>query len=110
METVKYEPQFPEAPAMRLPRVRFMVTVSSLAELILAVAMALACARTCLDLAESHPEMMIGAALTGVALVEGGRVWFDAARRRGPSPMGFGRATWSMAAGISLTYVTFWGL
>jgi hypothetical protein len=54
--------------------------------------------------------VVVGAALTGVALVEGPAVWAERWRRSGPPSWGLGRATWSLAGAVSVAYVGLDGL
>jgi hypothetical protein len=84
-------------------------TVLYLVELVAALAVGMALALTFLHERQASGAI-VGAALTGVALIEGLAVWFEAARRGGPPAWGFGRATWSIAGGASLFYVVFNGL
>src|SRR5438874_13437448 len=80
-----------------------------LVELVVALAVAIALARPFL-LERQDGGAVVGAALSGVALVEGFAVWFEVVYHRGPSAWGFGRATWSIAGATSLTYVLFNGI
>ncbi len=92
------------------PRARMKkVTVLYLLELVAALAVGMALARPVFQIRQASGEI-VGAALTGVALIEGLAVWLEAARRRGPPAWGFGRATWSIAGGASVFYIIFNGL
>lgn len=80
-----------------------------LIEIVAAFAVALSLARH-FFLLRHDGGVIVGAALTGIALVEGPAVWAERWRRRGPPVWGFGRVTWSIAGAASLGYVGLTGL